>query len=98
MRGFLVMRKILEITDIFELPEHGVIISGVNPELDSLSKAEIKKLIGRRVTIRFPEEGETELEVKDIDAPSSLIGRKNIQICLGFSVNVSDLKVGSTVY
>jgi hypothetical protein len=92
------MRKIMEVTDVFELPEHGVIISGVNPELDSLSKAEIRRLIGQRVTIRSPEGGKIDLEINDIDAPSSLIGRRNIQICVGFSVGVSDLKVGSVVY
>ena len=40
-----------KIQDSFEHPDFGVIVSIANPELDKLSKDEIRNLIGEQVAI-----------------------------------------------
>ncbi len=92
------MKKIMDINDVFELPGHGVILSGTNPDMDAMSKEDIHLKIGKTVIVRLPDGQERNLEVKEIDAPSSLIGKRNINISIGHALKVSDLQLGSSVW
>ena len=92
------MHEVLKILDMCKFPDIGVVISGVNPHFDALEKEKIEELIGKRIIIRKPSGGDIKVEVKGIDIASSLIGKKNISIQLGDSIQLEELEVNSTVY
>lgn len=91
------MKKIMEISLVFKSDADGIILVGINPELDSLSIPEIKKIIGNYILVKNSV-NEFKLEVKSTQISNSLIDKKNIGICVGNSVEIEELKVGSYVY
>lgn len=92
------MKEVMNIIDKFKLPDLGVVISGVNPNLDKVENEKIKKLIGKNIIIRKPSGNEIKARVEGIDVASSLVGKKNISIQLGDNITLEDLEVNSTVY
>lgn len=92
------MKKLMDIGDVFESKEHGTIIVGINPELDTLSHSEIKTRIGDCIIVRKPDNNEIELKVISVQISNSLINKKIIGICIGKLVNVSDIPNNSNVY
>ncbi len=92
------MHEVMLIIDKFMLPDLGVVISGVNPNFDTLEKEKIEKLIGKSIVIRKPNGSEATVKVKGVDVASSLLGKKNISIQLGGPIQLEDLEVHSTVY
>ena len=92
------MHEVMNIIDKFKISDLGVVISGVNTNFDTLEKEKIEKLIGKSIIIRNPNGSETKVKVKGIDISSSLIGKKNISIHLGDTIQLEDLEVNSTVY
>lgn len=97
----------MKILDYFEHPRFGVIISSTDSKFDNFSDDEIKKRIGDTIVLvsnshqrKFvnstpPETGEAcvhFVKVKNIDIATSLIGKKNINICLSDSVKLSDIQ------
>lgn len=92
------MNKLLDIGDVFESKEYGTIIVGINPDLDSLSHSEIKNRIGDHIVVRTPDNKELELKVVSVQISNSLIDKKTIGICIGKSVNPSDISTRSVVY
>lgn len=91
------MTEIMIIEDSFLLPEKGVVVSGVNPSLDSESAERIKSFIGRRVRVAPSGEGGAVLQVKDIGVGESLTGRKSISILLD-TCELNMLTRGSRVF
>lgn len=86
----------MKILDYFEHPQWGVIVSTANPEFDNLSNDKIQHLIGDEIVILDPDSMEKiSVKVARIEIATSLIGKKNINICLSDSILLSDLKANS---
>lgn len=91
------MDKIMTVSLVFEHKEHGTILVGVNPELDSLPHPEIKLKIGDRIMITGEGHPIT-CEVQSIQISTSLANKKNIGISIGEHTAAKDIQVGSVVY
>ena len=87
-----------KIQDWFEHPDFGVIVSIANPELDQLSKDEIKDLVGDCIAILDAETQQEKLiKVSQVEVSTSIIDKKNVHICLGNSIELSDIKPNSEI-
>ena len=87
-----------KIQDWFEHPNFGVIVSIANPELDQLSKGEIKDRIGNLIAILNNDTQEKKLiEVYQVEVSTSIIDKKNVHICLGNLIKLSDIKPNSSI-
>lgn len=87
-----------KIQDWFEHPDFGVIVSIANPELDKLSNDEIKSLVGDRVAILNTNYHEKKwAKVSKIEIANSIIDKKNVNISLGNSIKLSDIKPNSDI-
>jgi len=88
----------MKILDYFQHPKLGVIVSTANPKFDNLSNEEIQKIIGDEIVI-FDADSQKKKSVKVslVDIATSLIGKKNINICLSDAIKLSDLKLGSEI-
>ena len=88
----------MKILDYFEHPQFGVIVSTANPEFDNLPNEEIKKRIGNEISILDADDYKKKsVKVKSIDIATSLIGKKNINICLSDSIKLSDINPGASL-
>jgi hypothetical protein len=88
----------MKILDYFKHPKFGVIVSTANPEFDNLSNDEIKKRIGEKIVILDPDSHKKKsVKVLSIDIDTSLIGKKNINIWLSDSIELSDIKLNSEI-
>ena len=86
----------MKILDYFEHPKFGVIVSTANPEFDNLSNDKIQQLIGDEIVILDADsQSKKSVKVSRIDIATSLIGKKNINICLSDSILLSDIKPNS---
>ena len=91
--------KKIEIYSVFELPKHGVFIVGMNAEFDTLSPNEIRNLIGKKIVVSSFQGDEKVLVDIGVDISISMQSKKSsINICVGHSVNSTDLVKGWTVY
>ena len=67
-----------KIQDWFEHPDFGVIVSIANPELDQLSKNEIKDLVGDCIAILDAEtQQERWIQVSQVEVSTSIIDKNN---------------------
>ena len=86
----------MKILDYFEHPKFGVIVSTANPEFDNLSNEKIQLLIGDEIVILDADsQSKKSVKVSRIDIATSLIGKKNINICLSDSIKLSELQPNS---
>ena len=85
----------MKILDYFEHPQFGVIVSSTNSKFDNFSDDEIKKRIGDTIVLVSNSRQRKFAKVKNVDIATSLTGKKNINICLSDSVNLSDIKPNS---
>lgn len=84
------------IQDWFELPDFGVIVTIVSPELDKLSDDEIKNLVSDRVAfLDSTSHTKKWAKVSRIEIANSIIDKKNVSFCLGNSIKLSDIKPNS---
>ncbi len=87
-----------KIQDWFQHDKLGVIVSIASPELDKLSNNEIKNLVGDRVAILDSISLEKKwAKVFDISISNSIIDKKNVNISLGNSIKLSDIKPDSDI-
>ena len=87
-----------KIQDWFEHPNFGVIVSIANPELDKLSDDKIKNLVGDCIAILDVETQQKKwTQVSQVEVSTSIIDKKNINICLGSSIKLSDIKPNSNI-
>ncbi|MDJ0746930.1 MAG: hypothetical protein QNJ32_26795 [Xenococcaceae cyanobacterium MO_167.B27] len=94
----IVSEKLYKIQDWFEHDKFGVIVSIASPELDKLSNDEIKNLVGDCVVIKNTDSQETkQAQVFDISISNSIIDKKNVNISLGNSIKLSDIKPNSDI-
>jgi hypothetical protein len=88
----------MKILDYFEHPQFGVILSTAALEFNCLSDDEIKKRVGDKIIILDANSHELKsLKVSKVEIATSLVGKKNINICLSDSIKLSDLKLGSEI-
>ena len=92
------MKKIMEIHDVFELPKVGLVAGGANPELDCLTREQIRRSIPERVLIQTAAGKHIFARVLGVEVVSSLIDQKNIHLRFDDSVQRRDLENGATVY
>lgn len=87
-----------KIQDWFEHPNFGVIVSIANPELDKLSDDKIKNLVGDCIAILDVETQQKKwTQVSQVEVSTSIIDKKNVHICLGNSIKLSDIKPSSGI-
>ena len=92
------MKKFMNIYDILRTPDGQAIITGTDPNLDSLSVSEIKRLAGTLVTIvRGAESGSVDCAVLGVETTESLIGKKNVFLKLDISFEDAKNLIGSEV-
>ena len=86
------------IQDRFQHHKFGIIVSIASPELDKLSDNKIKNLIGNYLIILDTNSQEkTWVEVSNISISNSIIDKKNINISLGNSIELSKIKPNSNI-
>ncbi len=87
-----------KIQDWFEHPNFGIIVSIANPQLDKFSKDEIKGLVGDCIAILDAETQQKKwIQVSQVEVSTSIIDKKNVHICLGNSIKLSDIKPNSDI-
>lgn len=87
-----------KIQDWFEHDKFGVIVSIASPELDKLSNDEIKDLVGDCVVIQNTDHQDRKLaKVLDLSIANSIINKKNVNISLGNSIKLSEIKPSSSI-
>lgn len=85
-----------KIQDWFEHDKFGVIVSIASPELVRLSDDKIKSLVGDRVAIVDSNfHAKKWAKVSRIEIANSIIDKKNVSVCLGNSIKLSDIKPNS---
>ena len=92
------MKAIMKIEDSFTIAKAGLIVSGVNSQIDALSKDEVKAEIGTQVRIVLPSGEKIDTTVREVLISESLIGKKNISIALGEMNGVTQIDRGSLLY
>jgi len=92
------MKAVMKIEDSFLIAKTGLIVSGVNSEIDALSKDEVKAEIGTLVRIVLPNGEEIDTQVREVLISDSLVGKKNISIALGEINGVTKIDKGSMLY
>jgi hypothetical protein len=76
------MKPIITVYDVIEIPNKGVVLGGINQQLDSLSIGDIRQLVGSEIEVRNSNGTVLKSPVIDVDASSSLVGKKNIFILI----------------
>jgi len=92
------MKVVMKIEDSVRIEKTGLIVSGVNSEIDALSKDEVKAEIGTQVRIVLPSGEEIETDVREVLISDSLVGKKNISIALGEIQGITQIDRGSFLY
>jgi len=92
------MKAIMKIEDSFLTAKTGLIVSGVNSQIDALTKDDVKAEIGTKVRIVLPNGKEIDTMVREVLISDSLIGKKNISIALGEMNGVTEIDRGSVLY
>jgi hypothetical protein len=92
------MKAVMKIEDSFLIAKIGLIVSGVNSQIDALSKDEVKAEIGTQVRIVLPSGEKIDTTVREVLISESLIGKKNISIALGEMNGVTQIDRGSLLY
>lgn len=87
----------MRVQDIFEIPEKGIVIGGVNPTFDSLSYDEINKRIGKQIEIQNPNGKIEKVSVSSVEVSESLLGKKNIFILLSKTISTSLIENGAII-
>ncbi|MFE6078271.1 hypothetical protein ACFVQB_27830 [Paenibacillus sp. NPDC057886] len=83
---------------VFDTPEFGTIVMGANEELDELLPSTIKEMIGEQIMIKTMDGEEQIYDVISSQINHSIVGKKNIGICLGKGISPDEIVAGSMVY
>ncbi|GAB1157117.1 hypothetical protein YWY31_31420 [Paenibacillus illinoisensis] len=83
---------------VFDTPEYGTIVMGVNEELDALLPSTIQEMIGEHVMIKTVDGEERVYNVVSSQINHSIAGKKNVGICLGKGVSPDEIVAGLMVY
>lgn len=92
------MKVVMKIEDSVRLDKTGLIVSGVNSQIDALSKEEVKAEIGTQVRIVLPSGEKIDTHVREVLISDSLVGKKNISIALGEIHGITKIARGSLLY
>jgi hypothetical protein len=92
------MKVVMKIEDSVRIEKTGLIVSGVNSQIDALSKDEVKAGIGTQVRIVLPTGEEIDTYVREVLISDSLVGKKNISIALGEINGLTKIDRGSLLY
>ena len=92
------MKAIMKIEDSFLIAKTGLIVSGVNSQIDTLTKDDVKAEIGTKVKIVLPNGKEIDTTVREVLISDSLVGKKNISIALGEMNGITEIDRGSVLY
>lgn len=86
-----------KISDIFETSK-GVVIAGINPDLDALDYDNIKKVsIGNKVLLNSKNKT-SNIEVIDIQITQSMLDKKNIFLLVTGQISTYTDIIGGKVY
>ena len=92
------MQRIMDVFDVFEVPNRGVVVGGVNCELDALCSSEIRRLIGQAAELRNPNGSVVSASVVDVEASNSLTDQKNIFVLLPADTMKDNIDRETVVY
>jgi hypothetical protein len=92
------MDKIITIYEMFDIPNRGLVIGGVNPSLDTMSYKQIRKLIGTSIEIHQSNGSVLKTPIIDVEISTSLANKKNIFILLPEAMKKTTLQKGAVVY
>ena len=83
------MKKILNVYDIFEVNEKGVVIVGTNPSFDNLKIDDISKLVGKKILLSSNNKSII-LNVLCVECSTSIINKKNIFIIVNKDKDIKE--------
>ncbi|MFB8372855.1 hypothetical protein [Paenibacillus taichungensis] len=83
---------------VFDTPEFGTIVMGANEELDELLPSTIQEMIGDQIVIKTVDGEERVYDVVSCQINHSIVGKKNVGICLGKGISPDEIVAGSIVY
>ena len=86
------MKKIISISDVYEEKNKGIVIAGVNSELDALPLAKVKEWLGDFVFLNKEKMSELRLKVIDVDCSTSIANKKNIFILISYDGDIDNIK------
>ena len=89
--------KILDVQDVFDIPEIGFVIVGTNPAFDDCEVSEIKNLVSKQINIISPDKRRVAAEVKSVEVSTSLTGEKSLAIKLLNKPRDLEIALGCTV-
>lgn len=92
------MRKIIDIFDVFEVKNRGIVIAGVNQALDPLTRDQIRDFVGTEVEVVNRDGAKRKYRVFGVQVTSSIIDKKNIFILLPPDVRREDIEMRAVVY
>jgi hypothetical protein len=92
------VRKVIEIFDVFEVKDRGIVVAGVNAALDLLAPDQVRDLVGKEVTTHSTDGRIEKHPVIDVQTTSSILNQKNIFILLPLTAKTKDIKVGAVVF
>lgn len=92
------MRKIIDIFDVLEVKNRGIVVAGVNQALDPLTPDQIRDFVGTEVEIVNPDGAKRKYPVMGVQVTSSIVDKKNIFILLPPDTKRQDIEMRAVVY
>ncbi len=92
------MRQLFVVGDVFRVPGKGLVVAGVNPQLDELTTEEFQLLTDANIVVRTPDGSTQEYSVGTVETSTSIAGSKNFFILLPEDVTDSAVRLGSIVF
>jgi hypothetical protein len=93
------MGKLIDIFDVFLLPNNKLVLGGINDALNHFWIEEVKNLIkDKNVILKRPGFNDVLLNVLDVEITNSLIDQKNFFLLINNNLSPSDIVKGSEVY
>ncbi|WP_427050954.1 hypothetical protein [Paenibacillus sp. TC-CSREp1] len=83
---------------VFYTPEYGTIVMGANEELDDLLPSTIQEMIVHQIVIKIVHGKRAVYDVFSSQINNSIVGKKNIEICLGKGLSPDEIVAGSIFY
>lgn len=93
------MEKLIDIFDAFLLPNHKLVLGGINNALNDFWIKEVKTLLkDKNVILKRPGFDDIVLNVLDVEVTNSLIDQKNFFLLINNNLAPSDIVKNSEVY
>jgi hypothetical protein len=92
------MKRIFVVSDVFRIGGKGLVLGGVNSELDQLTTEQFRDFAGPAVAVRSSTGSFSEYAVVAVQTSTSIIGKSNFFILLPEVVQESAIERGAVVF